>query len=143
MSVVSVDDLADVILELSQKLWPTSEFPVYHLNDGYPIIFKEIVTTLRAWFPIRLTRISLPYNLALLGMSIAGSKDKIFIGNNRRGKRRTISKAEFLHRIHLVSFDHYYSNARLMELLPGKTFYGFEQKFQDYVDYYQTLLFRS
>ena len=143
VSVISVDDVADVILELSQMHWPESEFPVYHLNDGYPIAFKEIVTTLHAWFPIRLTGMSVPYNLASLGMSIAGSKDKIFIGKNAGGEQRTISNAEFLHRIHLVSFDHSYSNARLMKLLSGKKFHGFEEKFQEYVDYYQTLPFRN
>lgn len=140
LSVISADDLAEVILELSQQPWPASEFPVYHVNDGSPISFGEIVTALHQGLSISLPRFSLPYTVALFGLSFAGLKDKIFITNNRKGGRRSISPAEFLHRIHLVSYNHHYSNARLMGLLPGIKFHGFEEKFQDYLDYYQTLL---
>jgi len=102
LSVISVEELAEVIVALAAGGVTGTGGETFHVNDGRPVSLKGIVTSLARTTGTRRPRLSLPYPIARLVMGLAAGL--LFDKDGRRSSA---------HRLFLVSRDHYYSAARL------------------------------
>lgn len=109
LSVIAVDDLAAVLVNLTKGAWTLQHRGIFHVNDGHPVRLKEIVTSLHQCVGSALPRISVPFFvlhniLRLFEQGIFGKTDQ-----------RSIK-----HRLFLVSKDHFYDSSKLWDLVSIK-----------------------
>jgi len=141
-SVVSATDLGDVILGFVTMDPKPVDYPVYHVADGVPVSLGEVVRVLCEELQLQQPSRSIPYGVAVLAMMIAGLKTTIFVQGDHKASahRKTVSLIELRHRVHLVSYDHYYSTDRLRAALPMNTFTPFATQIRSFIPYYQSVL---
>lgn len=113
VSVVCVDDLADVVVAAATHFDAGWTSRVFHVTDGNPLEFRELALCLSRLFDVRMPRRSIPYPLVrLLVRAGAGS----ITGAENRSKSAA-------HRLFLVARDHYYDSSaiwKLTGLQPGE-----------------------
>jgi nucleoside-diphosphate-sugar epimerase len=109
LSVISVDDLAEVIVNLATDEWSRGYRGVFHVDDGHPVSFKEIAVSLAACVGSRLPSLSMPLFLAQSVMRLAG-----------RGIFQKSGMRSSSHRLFLVARDHYYDTSKLWNLISVK-----------------------
>jgi len=140
--VIAAHELGDIIADLINACVPPTDYPVYHATDGSPVSLEELVRILCDELHLRYPSVSLPYHLALRAMIVAGTKKRLFPrpGDRHSGAPGEASSMELRHRAHLVSYDHYYSNRRLTEALPGVNFSTFAEQIRLFIPYYRSVL---
>ncbi len=139
-SVISANDLGTVIAGLVDAGRPKTDYPVYHATDGFPVSLEEVVRILCDGLQLKFPRVSIPYHLAVAGMALAGMQNAMFAVSRDQVPQRYISNIELRHRTHLVSFDHYFSNRRLLEILPQLRFAPFKDQVYSFFPYYRSVL---
>jgi nucleoside-diphosphate-sugar epimerase len=142
-SVISATELGDAIVALVTADLPAPDYPVFHATDGAPVSLAEVVGRLCEGLQLHYPSMSLPYHVAVPSMIIAGLGKSIFshVADQNQTELRDITTIELRHRFHLVSYDHYFSNKRLTNLLPEVAFSTFSQRIDSFIPYYRSLIF--
>lgn len=118
ISVVAVEDLARVVLRvacLPEAAWRPGAF---HVTDGVPLAFRELVDRLQSELALSVPRLSLPYPVARLVLRAAARA-------SRGAPAAESGAASAMHRLFLVARDHVYDSSRvwgLTGLAPGRPF---------------------
>jgi nucleoside-diphosphate-sugar epimerase len=102
LSVISVDELARAIVSIIALSDWARLADAFHINDGSPVSFLEILQALSRTFGIRLPRWSLPYPIV---------RHLVRFVPTRTGATSWSPSAA--HRLFLVSRDHWYDADRL------------------------------
>lgn len=141
-SVISARELGGTIVQVLEADLPATGYPVYHATDGVPVSLDEVVRTLCDEFHLKHPSFSLPYHIAVRAMALVGLKKLLFsrFSGDGSGEARDVSSIELRHRIHLVSYDHYYSNRRLVAAFPQVIHSSFAKQFRSYTPYYRSVL---
>jgi nucleoside-diphosphate-sugar epimerase len=116
ISVVCVDDLAAAISALA-TIPGSGVSGAFHISDGRPVAFRDLVQCLSQAVAVRLPRWSLPYPLARLVMR-AGAGHSGGLG---------VWSESVAHRLFLVARDHYYDSSAIWSLTglqPGQPLEG-------------------
>jgi nucleoside-diphosphate-sugar epimerase len=129
LSLVAVDDLAAALVALAAL--PASGWRPgsYHVTDGQPVAFRQVVASLAEILAFPLPRFSVPYPLARLIVGVARGRSF--------GARRGSAAA---HRLFLVARDHFYDSSRLWTLLGRGPGGPFVERIGEYADWYRKLL---
>ena len=136
MSLVWAEDLAAIIARLadgegrSAATQPDADSPVYHVTDGQPITYRQVITTLCQTFGWTPPRISLP--LPLLYWPVRWRE--LLLGVDPEVSQSSITSI----RLALVAQDNSFSNAKLQRLLPDLQPASFEQGLAASLYYYRS-----
>jgi len=130
VSVLAVDDLAAVLVALTE-IPPNEWVPgAYHITDGHPIAFRNLAASLGRTLGFDPPRRSLPYPVARLMLRAVGSR--------AFGSKRWSASAA--HRLFLVARDHFYDSSRLWGLVGLRPGAPFANRIQDYTGWYGQFL---
>ena len=110
MSFILVKELADIIYRFTKSALPDEENIVYHVNDGEPVSYKEIVFLLSDMFGFKKPKSSIPFWLLHTPVAIY---EWLF----RIDPEATKSSMSSI-RLKLVAQDNYFSNEKLRTLFP-------------------------
>lgn len=130
LSVLAVDDLAAVLLALTQIPLSGWVSGAYHIADGHPIAFRDLAASLGHALGFNPPRRSLPYPIARLLLRALGSR---VMGSGRWSASTT-------HRLFLVARDHYYDSSRLWNFVGLKPGRPFVNRIRDYAGWYGRFL---
>ncbi len=129
LSVIAVDELANVLEALSNAPPRTDLGGAFHVNDGHPVTFLEILRALESVFGMKRPRWSLPYGVARWVMRAAG------------GSTGGLS-ASAAHRLFLVSHDHWYAADKLRARLGLPREASLPDRLATYREWYEGLFSR-
>ncbi|HSY49706.1 MAG TPA: NAD-dependent epimerase/dehydratase family protein [Thermoanaerobaculia bacterium] len=128
-SVVLADDFAEVVRRVIAL--PAESFagsmPVFHVTDGRPIAYRELVTASCALFGVSPPRLSIPFapfHVVVRAVEVLRVTDP---------EKASISSI----RLRLVGRDNYYSNRKLTALLPDLRFTPFAEGLARSAAYYE------
>jgi len=126
LSVISVDDLAAVLIALATGTWTEKHPGVFHVNDGRPVRFEEIAASLTRCVGLRQPLHSLPTIIARTMIRVSGKR--IF---------QTAGRRSLTHRLFLVSRDHFYDSSKLWNLVPFGPGPSLPERLPQYADWYR------
>ena len=129
LSLVAVDDLAEALVALAALPAPAWRSGSYHITDGQPVAFRQVVASLAEILAIPLPRWSLPYPLARAVVGVARGRSL--------GAKHGSAAA---HRMFLVARDHFYDSSRLWTLLGRSPGSRFVERIAEYASWYRTQL---
>jgi len=128
-SVVLANDLAEVVRRVVAL--PAESFaasmPVFHVTDGHPIAYRELVTASCRLFGVAPPRLSIPFAL------IYAPVRTVELLRVTDPETASISSI----RLRLVGRDNYYSNRKLSALLPDLHFTPFAEGLARSAAYYE------
>jgi nucleoside-diphosphate-sugar epimerase len=128
-SVVLADDFAEVVrrvVALPAQSFAGSD-PVFHVTDGSPIAYRELVTASCRLFGVDPPRLSIPF--ALMYMPVR-AVELLRVTDPEKASISSI-------RLKLVGRDNYYSNRKLTTLLPDLHFTPFAEGLSRSAAYYE------
>ncbi len=130
MSLVWASDLAEVIRRLAgpDAVAVDAEDPVYHVTDGRPVSYRQVVTTICQAFDYRPPRFSVPYRLLYAPVRLR----ELLLGIDPEVAASSVTSI----RLKLVAQDNDFSNRKLARLLPDLRFTTFEEGFRRCLDFY-------
>jgi len=131
MSVVWVDDLAEIVRRLVLRGTRVETEPIFHVTDGRPVSYREVVGTICRTFGYSPPKISLPYHLAYTAVRAR----EIALGIDPETAATSLSSI----RLKLMARDNTFSNRKLTALLPDLEVCPFEEGFRRSVAYYAGL----
>jgi nucleoside-diphosphate-sugar epimerase len=126
LSVISVDDLADVMIALAAEPWAERHAGAFHANDGHPVSLREIAGALAQHVGSRRPAVSVPFFVAKNMVRL--SPKRIFVNGGQRS---------LTHRLFLVSRDHFYDSSRLWKLVPFGPGPSLSERLPQYADWYR------
>lgn len=126
LSVVAVDDLAEVIARMATLSNAPPDPGVYHVTDGRPVTFRAIAESLASNFGLQVPRWSLPYGVGRWLVRAAR-------GGLLGGHGWAVSDD---HRLFLVTHDHYYDDAKLRRQLQLPVHPALPERLHCYVEWY-------
>jgi nucleoside-diphosphate-sugar epimerase len=129
LSVITVDDLAAVLVALATGECTEEHRGVFHVNDGHPVSVKEIVITLARCMGTRLPSFSVSFWIARIVIHMFGGR--IF---QKAGQR------SLTHRLFLVSKDHYYDASKLWDLVSARPGPPLSERLPQYANWYRQFL---
>lgn len=130
LSVISVDDLAAVLIALANDGGDVPPRGVFHAADGHPVRLRDIAGSLADNLGLKRPRYSLPFFIA-----------RRVLRASRRTAFPEASRESMRHRLFLVSRDHYYDPARLWDLVsPLKPGPPLPEQLPRYADWYRQCL---
>lgn len=132
MSLIWAADLAKIMRRLGDGdgALDAAE-PVYHVTDGQPISYRDVITELCAAFGGQPPRWSIPLPLLYGPVRL---RERLLGIDPERSKTAITSL-----RLKLVAQDNVFSNAKLMALLPDLTLTPFRRGLTASLDYYRGL----
>ena len=126
LSVISVDDLADVIFALATEPWTERHSGAFHANDRQPVSLREIAAALAQYVGSRRPAVSVPFFVAKNMVRL--SPKRIFLNAGQRS---------LAHRLFLIAKDHYYDAGKLWNLVPMRPGPPLPERLPQYVDWYR------
>ncbi len=130
MSMIWARDLAQIIARLAAGEGQIDrQAPIYHLTDGHPITYRQVITTLCQTFGWQPPRISLPLPVLYWPVRL---RERL-LGIDPEVSPSSITSI----RLALVAQDNSFSNAKLQRLLPELELATFEQGLASSLDYYR------
>jgi nucleoside-diphosphate-sugar epimerase len=126
MSVISVDDLADIVAVLATAPWTEDHRGAFHANDAHPVSFSEIALALSQCVGSALPSFSLPFRIA---------QDVIL--RFGRGLFPKGGIGSLGHRLFLVSRDHYYDSGKLRTLVAAGPMPSLPEALPRYASWYR------
>lgn len=126
LSVVSVDELADVVYRLTTTANPPVDGGAYHVTDGHPVTFRAIAVALAASLDLRVPRWSVPYGIGRWLVRTAR-------GGLLGGPRWTASDE---HRLFLATHDHVYDDAKLRRVVALPVGPSLPERLSRYAEWY-------
>jgi len=128
ISMILVEELAEIVSIFVRQELPIHAHPVYHVTDGIPISYRDIIETICETYGFNRPERSVPFWL-LNGPVRLFEK---LTGTDPETTKSSLSSM----RLKLVGQDNYYSNRKLKQLIPDFTFTPFKEAFPKLIDYY-------
>ena len=131
VSMIRVDDLAEIIGRFIRRA-PDSGSPVYHVTDGKPVLYRDIIHTLCRAYGFKFPRFSIPFALLYYPVRM---KEKI-TDTDPETTKSSLSSIRLI----LVGVDNSFSNQKLINTFPDLQLKGFEEAFPALKAYYQQFI---
>ena len=131
MSVVWVDDFAEIVRRLVLRGTRVEVDPIFHVTDGRPVSYRQVVGTICRAFGYPLPRFSLPYHLVFAVLRAR----EIALGIDPETAATSLTSM----RLKLMARDNTFSNRKLAGLLPDLDYCSFEEGFRRSQAYYTRL----
>ncbi len=131
MSVVWVDDFAQIVRRLVRGGTRVEVDPIFHVTDGRPVSYREVVGTICRTFGYSPPRFSLPYHLVF---AVLRARETA-LGIDPETAATSLTSI----RLKLMARDNTFSNRRLAGLLPDLELCPFEEGFRRSKAYYAGL----
>ena len=131
MSLVSAADLAAVLGRLATA--PTLDLdpePVYHITDGSPLRYRDLITEICDAFGFPVPRMSIPFPLLYIPVRLR----ELLFGIDPEVSTSSITSI----RLKFVAQHNSFSNEKLARLLGDFTFTPFAEGFRDCLEYYSS-----
>ncbi len=131
LSLVLADDFAEVVRRtalLPREALPSGDDPVFHVTDGRPIRYRELITEICRTFGYPVPKISLPFLLLYLPVRAR----EMLLGIDPETSASGLTSI----RLKLVAQDDFFSNRKLSRLLPDLRFTPFQEGFARSLDFY-------
>ncbi|NQT26514.1 NAD-dependent epimerase/dehydratase family protein [candidate division KSB1 bacterium] len=135
LSMILVDDLAKIISHFVLDDAQPDALPVYHVTDGAPLRYRDLIHTLCYAYGFNPPGWNIPFNLLYYPIWL---KEKL-TGTDPETTKASLSSI----RLKLVGLDNYFSNRKLMQTFPGLTLTPFESAFPDLKEYYSQFVDKS
>jgi 2-alkyl-3-oxoalkanoate reductase len=122
LSLVLADDFAEVIRRmvlLPREALQLQDDPVFHVTDGQPIAYREVITEICRAFGYPVPRLSLPFRLLYLPVRAR----ELLLGIDPEVSTSSLTSI----RLKLVAQDDFFSNRKLCGLLPDLRFTPFRE----------------
>lgn len=130
MSLIWAADLASIIARLAAGEGQVAgDGPIYHVTDGRPITYREVITTLCRTFGWKPPRISVPLPVLYWPVRL---RERL-LGIDPEVSQSSITSI----RLALVAQDNSFSNAKLQRLLPDLKPATFEQGLAASLEHYR------
>jgi nucleoside-diphosphate-sugar epimerase len=129
LSVISVDDLASVLIALATDRAAGPLRGVCHATDGQPVSLRDIVGSLAVCLGSRQPRFSLPFSLACPILRLSGG-----------GAISKAGRHSFKHRLFLIAKDHYYDSSKLWDSVSVRPGPPLREQLPKYTDWYRRFL---
>ena len=129
MSLIFVDDLANIISLFATGDKLENQKPVYHITDGVPITYYDVIFRIHQAYSLRIPKVRIPFRALYIPLRL---HERLF-NVNPETKKSSLSSI----RIKLIGRDNYFSNAGLSGCFPQLTFTSFQKAFSDLEDYYE------
>lgn len=131
MSLIWAADLAHVMTRLAAGDGDVDgEHPTYHVTDGQPIAYRQVITTLCDAFGWQPPRFSVPLPLLYVPVRCR----ELLLGIDPEVSAGSITSI----RLKLVAQDNSFANDKLRRLLPDVQFRPFAQGLAASLDYYRS-----
>ncbi len=130
MSLIWAPDLAEIIRRLvdPEAVAIDTADPVYHVTDGEPISYRQVITTICRAFDYKPPRVSIPYRLLYAPVRLR----ELLLGIDPEVAASSVTSI----RLKLVAQDNDFSNRKLAALLPDLEPTSFEDGFRQSLDFY-------
>lgn len=135
ISFILADDLANIVLQFVQSATSIGENPIYHVTDGNPIAYRDVIEIICKQYELLPPEHNLPFGLIYVPVWL---KEKIF-NIDPETTKSSISTM----RLKLVGLDNSFSNAKLMQHFPDLKLTTFEKGFLSLTDYYAQFLTKA
>ncbi len=132
ISLILVNDLAEIIRRFTTEDIASDPFPVYHVTDGIPVRYCELIRILCDAYGLEPPTRSIPYWLLYAPVRLR----EWMTGTDPETTKSSISSM----RLKLVGQDNYFSNQKLMGLFPDLILTSFKDAFPGLMDYYRTFV---
>ncbi|MBN2417545.1 NAD-dependent epimerase/dehydratase family protein [bacterium] len=129
ISLILVTELAAVFLAFLRGGGDRDEHPVYHVTDGHPLRYRDLIFRICDEYGYKRPRISIPFRLLYLPVRLK----ELLLGIDPEATPSSISSM----RLKLVALDNSFSNEKLLKRFPGLSFTPFEEAFGELVEYYR------
>ena len=131
MSLMWAPDFAEVVARMAAGAADSAADPVFHVTDGRPITYREVITTLCRAFGYRPPRFSIPFALLYPPVRLRELLLKI--------DPETAASSVTSIRLKLVAQHNSFASDRLRRLLPDLRFASFAEGFERSFDFYSRL----
>jgi len=131
LSLVLADDFGEVIrrlVVLPREGFAGPEDPVFHVTDGQPLRYREVITETCGAFGFPVPRLSLPFPLIYGPVRL---RERL-LGIDPEASPNALTSV----RLKLVAQDDYFSNRKLSRLLPDLSFTSFRDGLARSLDFY-------
>ena len=132
ISLILVNDLAEIIRRFATENIASDPFPVYHVTDGIPMRYCELIRILCEAYGIPPPTRSVPFRLLYIPVRFR----EWVSGTDPETTKSSISSM----RLKLVGQDNYFSNQKLMKIFPELVLTSFEDAFPGLIDHYRTFV---
>ncbi len=132
LSVILVDDLADIIVRFVTADPARIRDTVYHVTDGIPLAYRELSEILCRAYSLEMPRKSVPFWPLFIPVRIMESIRRI----DPETTKSSISSI----RLKLVGVDNYFSSARLLAQFPDIRLTPFAEAFPQIKEVYRSVI---
>jgi nucleoside-diphosphate-sugar epimerase len=128
LSLILVNDLAEIIVKFAANKGERDGNPIYHVTDGVPIRYRDIIFRICEAYDFKPPMISVPFWLLYIPI-------RFFEWIKKIDPENTNSSISSL-RLKLIARDNYFSNKKLVKLFPDLKFTPFAEAFKNLSGYY-------
>jgi len=129
VSFIHVDDLAAIIKHLLSHEITSPDQPVYHVTDGFPVRYCDLINLFCDTYGFARPKFSIPFLLLYLPVRLK----ELLLKIDPEVTKSSISSM----RLKLVGLDNCFSNKKISDLLPDFKFTKFQDAFPELAEYYQ------
>lgn len=132
VSVIFVKELAEILMRAAIEKIPNETNPIYHVTDGQPLRYRDLVKTICNTYSIKYPKLGIPFLLLYIPVRLY---EKIFSID----PETTPSSMSSI-RLKLVGLDNYFSNEKITKRFPGLKFTPFKEAFSQVAEYYRQFM---
>jgi nucleoside-diphosphate-sugar epimerase len=129
ISLISADDLADILLRFTQTDESADSYPVYHTTDGFPIEYGELIRFLCDTYGLNPPRFNVPYWPLYLPVRFR----EWITGTDPETAKSSLTSM----RLKLVGLENTFTNTKLIQRFPDLQFSPFSDVFPRYLEFYR------
>ncbi|UCH95340.1 MAG: NAD-dependent epimerase/dehydratase family protein [Candidatus Aminicenantes bacterium] len=128
LSLILVNELAEIIFRFAAVKTLYDDNPIYHVTDGVPIRYRDIISSICEAYNFKPPKMSVPFWLLYTPIRFI---ERI----KKRDPENTNSSVSSL-RLQLIGRDNYFSNEKLLNLFPDLKLTPFKEAFKNLSGYY-------
>jgi len=128
LSFILVNELAEIIFKFATTIIQYSENPIYHVTDGAPVTYRDIIFSISDAYDFKRPKISVPFWLLYIPV-------RLFEWIRKTDPETTSSSISSI-RLKLIARDNYFSNEKLLKLFPDLKLTPFKEAFKNLAGYY-------
>jgi nucleoside-diphosphate-sugar epimerase len=128
LSLILTNDLAEIIFKFAALQTSYNETPIYHVTDGVPLCYGDIILSICEAYDFKPPKMSVPFWLLYIPV-------RLMEWIKRTDPETTGSSVSSL-RLQLIGRDNYFSNEKLLKLFPDLKLTSFKEAFKNLSGYY-------
>lgn len=129
VSLIFVNELAEILIRFALEDIPFSDNPVYHVTDGVPVRYRDVIRAVCTAYSFKFPKFSIPFHLLYIPVRIY---EKLFSIDPETTKSSLSSI-----RLKLVGLDNYYSHEKIKKLFPDLKLTPFKEMFPKIAEFYK------